>query len=130
MNCFFWLNISVGCFFVKLKKLKIKPRAIVFSYFCWSEIFKKQKGLISTHTDENKGYCMFYWDVAKCRYTSNCTNCMHPLSLRVEFRGRVEIGGVYKSSQRTSNFVRDGRYSERGWECTPHPHQPGQIFPS
>ncbi len=28
------------------------------------------------------------------------------------------------------NFVRDGRYIERGWACTPHPHQPGIIFPS
>jgi hypothetical protein len=23
------------------------------------------------------------------------------------------------------NFVRDGSYSERGWACIPHPHQPG-----
>ncbi len=28
------------------------------------------------------------------------------------------------------NFVHDGRYSERGWACTPHPHQPGLLFPS
>ncbi len=28
------------------------------------------------------------------------------------------------------NFVRDCNYSERGWAYTPHPHQPGLIFPS
>ncbi len=28
------------------------------------------------------------------------------------------------------NFVRDGKYSKRGWTCTPHPHQPELIFPS
>ncbi len=50
------------------------------------------------------------------------------------YRGRVEIWGLYLPSQleRTvhHNFVRDGRYSERGWACIPHPHQPGLIFPS
>jgi hypothetical protein len=28
------------------------------------------------------------------------------------------------------NFIRDGRYSEGGWACAPHPHQAGMIFPS
>jgi hypothetical protein len=27
-------------------------------------------------------------------------------------------------------LVRDGKYSERVWTCTPHPHQPGLIFSS
>ncbi len=38
------------------------------------------------------------------------------------YRGRVEIGEVYLPCQleRTLyNFVRDGRYSERGWACKP-----------
>ncbi len=28
------------------------------------------------------------------------------------------------------NFLRDGRYSERGWACTPQHHQAGLIFPN
>jgi hypothetical protein len=49
------------------------------------------------------------------------------------YRGRV---GIWKvcilplSWSVQHNFVRDGRCSERGWECTPRPHQPGLIFPS
>jgi hypothetical protein len=29
-----------------------------------------------------------------------------------------------------SNFSGEGKCNERGWACTPHPHQPGQILPS
>ena len=32
--------------------------------------------------------------------------------------------------ERTTQFARDGRKSERGWACTPHPHQAGMIWPS
>ncbi len=28
------------------------------------------------------------------------------------------------------NFTGEGKCNERGWACTPHPHQPGQILPS
>jgi hypothetical protein len=28
------------------------------------------------------------------------------------------------------NFVHDDKCSERGWACTPHPHQHGLFFPS
>ncbi len=28
------------------------------------------------------------------------------------------------------NFVRDGRYSEKGWGLHPHPHHPGLILRS
>ncbi len=28
------------------------------------------------------------------------------------------------------NFTGEGKYNERGWACTPHPHQPGLILPS
>jgi hypothetical protein len=28
------------------------------------------------------------------------------------------------------NFVRDGNRLKWWWACTPHPHQPGLIFPS
>ncbi len=28
------------------------------------------------------------------------------------------------------NFTGDGKCSERGWPCTPRPHQPGLILPS
>jgi hypothetical protein len=28
------------------------------------------------------------------------------------------------------NFTGDGKCNERGWGCTPHSHQPGQILPS
>ncbi len=47
--------------------------------------------------------------------------------------GRAEIVSVYLPSQLECihyNFLRDGRYSERGWACTPHPHQVGLIFQS
>ncbi len=45
------------------------------------------------------------------------------------YRGRVEIGGMYHlfSLSVHNNFVRDGRYNERGWACH-HPHQAGLIF--
>ncbi len=29
-----------------------------------------------------------------------------------------------------SNFTGEGKCNERGWACTPHPHQPGLILPS
>jgi hypothetical protein len=43
------------------------------------------------------------------------------------YRGRVEIDGVYICLSRSvhRNFVRDGRYSERGWACTLTPPVPG-----
>ncbi len=46
-------------------------------------------------------------------------------------RGRDEIRGVYLSAQlqRTLQLWRVGNYSEKGWACTSHPHQPGLIFP-
>ncbi len=28
------------------------------------------------------------------------------------------------------NFTGEGKCNERGWACSPHPHQPGQILPS
>jgi hypothetical protein len=28
------------------------------------------------------------------------------------------------------NFTGEGKCNERGWACTPHPHQPGLILPS
>ncbi len=28
------------------------------------------------------------------------------------------------------NFTGEGKCNEKGWACTPHPHQPGQILPS
>jgi hypothetical protein len=28
------------------------------------------------------------------------------------------------------NFTGEGKCNERGWACTPHPHQPGPILPS
>ncbi len=28
------------------------------------------------------------------------------------------------------NFSGEGKCNERGWACTPHPHQPGRILPS
>jgi hypothetical protein len=28
------------------------------------------------------------------------------------------------------NFTGNGKCNERGWACTPHPHQPGLILPS
>ncbi len=49
------------------------------------------------------------------------------------YRGRVEIGGVYLPSQLDvhHNFAFYGRYSEKGWACTPHPpNQAGLILPS
>jgi hypothetical protein len=50
-----------------------------------------------------------------------------------EHRGRDEkMGSVsdLSAGAYTATFVCDSKYSERGWACTPHPHQPVQIFPS
>ncbi len=53
--------------------------------------------------------------------------CSRPQST---YRGRVEIGGAYQLV-RTPHFVRDGRYSKRGWACIPPPPSPGWAsFPS
>jgi hypothetical protein len=47
------------------------------------------------------------------------------------YRGKGEIGGEYcicpLSWNEHHNFVCDGRYSKRGWACTPLLHQPGLI---
>jgi hypothetical protein len=39
-------------------------------------------------------------------------------------------GGVPSQRSLHYNFVRDGRYNERGWACTPYSHQPRLILPS
>jgi hypothetical protein len=47
------------------------------------------------------------------------------------YRGRVEIGGVYLhalSSRHLERTPRDGRYSQRGWECTPTLIRRGWFF--
>jgi hypothetical protein len=51
---------------------------------------------------------------------------------RSTYRGRVEIGECIcpPSWSVLYNFVRDGKYSESGWPCIPHPHQLGLILPS
>ncbi len=48
------------------------------------------------------------------------------------YRGRDEIGWcICPLSWRVHcNFACDCTSSRRGWACTPHPHQPGLIFPS
>jgi hypothetical protein len=49
------------------------------------------------------------------------------------YRGRVEIGGywIFPLSWSVHHiFERDGKYSERGWAWTPHPHWAGLIFPA
>jgi hypothetical protein len=49
------------------------------------------------------------------------------------YRGRT---GYYSPSNKKvswsvhCNFTGEGNSSERGWACTPHPHQPGLILPS
>ncbi len=62
----------------------------------------------------------------------HCAEYVHGRFHHRVHRSRDEIGGVYLPSQPdcTLNFVRDGKCSERGWACTPHPDQPGLIFPS
>ncbi len=42
--------------------------------------------------------------------------------------GRDETGSVSWSVH--CNFTGEGKCNERGWACTPHPHQPGLILPS
>jgi hypothetical protein len=46
------------------------------------------------------------------------------------YRDREEMGGVYLTSQldRTYNFVRDGRYSGRGWVCSASPPSPARLI--
>ncbi len=50
-----------------------------------------------------------------------------------KYRGRVEKGGVYMTICPLSwsvhhNFERDGRYSEKGWSCTPVLTRLGWFF--
>jgi hypothetical protein len=44
--------------------------------------------------------------------------------------GRDETGSVYLPTQLERYFTGEGKCNERGWACTPHPHQPGLISPS
>ncbi len=47
--------------------------------------------------------------------------------------GRDETGFQYICPLSWSvhcNFTGEGKCNERGWACTPHPHQPGLILPS
>jgi hypothetical protein len=68
-------------------------------------------------------------------------NCAHgaqtnfgDLTPFLTYGGRVEMGGgvfLPLSWSVHNNFVRDGRYSERGGGCASlHPQQAGLIFPS
>ncbi len=43
---------------------------------------------------------------------------------------QLEPSFIHGWSVYTETYVRDGKWSERGRACTPHPHQPGITFPS
>jgi hypothetical protein len=55
---------------------------------------------------------------------------------RVHIFTQDETGSVYLplicplSWSVHCNFTADGKCNERGWSCTPHPHQPGLILTS
>jgi hypothetical protein len=54
-----------------------------------------------------------WWSMKKeCRHARH-SQCICPLSWSVH-----------------CNFTGEGKCYERGWACTPHPHQPGLILPS
>ncbi len=66
---------------------------------------------------------------------------LYPYPYHDEFRSshhRVHIFTRYETGlaclptqlERTLQFTGDGKCNERGWACTPHPHQPGLILPS
>ncbi len=60
----------------------------------------------------------------------------HPLSFHPQstYFPRDETGSVCLPQCPLSwsvhcNFTGEGKCNERGWACTPHPHQPGLIYP-
>jgi hypothetical protein len=63
-------------------------------------------------------------DIEQMRMDSEPKRCNHRVHIVL-----VEMKQVECICPPSWN-VRDGNYNERGWACTPHPHQPGLIFPS
>jgi hypothetical protein len=60
-------------------------------------------------------------------------SCIHRVRILVE-RNRVSVSahtvGAWSVHCNFVGYVMVTTYtSERGWACTPHPHQPGLIFP-
>jgi hypothetical protein len=55
--------------------------------------------------------------------------CSNRYNHRVHIFTRDETGLVCLPTAHC-NFTGDGKCNERGWACTPHPHQPGLILPS
>ncbi len=49
-----------------------------------------------------------------------------------QFPEKEYINGIFLAVRWSvyHNFARDGRQSERGRACIPHPHQAGRILPS
>ena len=81
---------------------------LCFHISAGAKSLKNKKGLISTHTDENKGYVSLGCgkvQVHKYLYTLHASTFSQS-----RYRGRVEIGGVYIGTSPLSvhhNFVRD-----------------------
>jgi hypothetical protein len=53
---------------------------------------------------------------------------IHRVHILVEMKQGQCICPLSSSVHR--NFTGEGKCNERGWACTPHPHQPGLILPS
>ncbi len=69
----------------------------------------------------------------KVRYTTHRQAGVGRSTHRVHIITRDEKGLAYLPTQLKRihcNFTGDGKCKERGWACTPHPHQPGLILPS
>jgi hypothetical protein len=65
-------------------------------------------------------------------YEYSLTCCARKFSAQSTYIGRDETGSVYLPTQleRTLQLYWWCKCKERGWACTPHPHQPWPILPS
>ncbi len=65
------------------------------------------------------------------RQKADVTTLVQPAVVRTEYILLLEMKQGYCTCSWSvhCNFTGDGKCSERGWACTPHPHHPGLILP-
>ncbi len=109
-----------------IKKSRRSPRFLTQNqaFFKYSILYlkkKKMKTSVSLPCPCKEKNCInirFFCTIAIFVLDANCAN-----EKRIEEKSVVYICTLSWSVHHS--FVRDGRYTERGWTCTHHPHQTG-----
>jgi hypothetical protein len=94
---------------------------IVRDYFLYAEKTKKSRP--PRKISRNCRLC-----VLPARSDVNSVMVVHRVHILVEMKQGQCICPLSWSVH--CNFTGEGKCNERGWACTPHPHQPGLILPS